>query len=278
MRWRGWAIRVGMLFGSCGGTSSLATFHDAAADRLPAATDGAAIDGPPSDGTAGAHDSCVTVTLALLGCNTERLAECELEYAQSGSGVATAVDTYAQCVRVNFAWHPSTDWPAGPMDAAACNPIGLGDAWQHGAWQFQAAAVYGAINQITCAGTTTNCADAGAGNCGLQCNWNPATNVCLSIPCADVPLSCMGSPGVRVHTTRGLWEREPAGRFLHGDAVAYSALTSAPRTDRPCRRLAGRLVAHGCVRDSPRASGAKHRGRCAPRRPRAGSSLGCRRR
>ena len=195
MRWHGWTFCVGMLFCGCSGTSSSAPLHDAAVDRPPAPTDRAATDGPPTDGPAGAHDSCVTVTLALLGCNTERLAECEREYAQLGSGVATAVNTYAQCVRTNFAWHPSTDWPAGPTDAAACNPIGLEGAWQHGACQSQAAAVYGAIDQITCAGTTTNCADAGAANCGFQCNWNLATNVCSSIPCAEVPLSCMGAPG-----------------------------------------------------------------------------------
>jgi hypothetical protein len=206
------AALLSIPFTGCGSESTTTPAVDASADALAAdasAPDTGASDTGASDtgaldaadgaqGESGADsgiESCVTLTLEFLGCDTERLAECEREYASFPPDVRAAVDADAACFRSSFA--AAAAWPPDP-DAAACAAppsSTLNSRWYHGACQGQNAAVNTAIMGLVCSGTTAGCEAQSDVTCTSNCSWDAAVDQCSDIPCGEIHNACSATPG-----------------------------------------------------------------------------------
>jgi photosystem II stability/assembly factor-like uncharacterized protein len=103
----------------------------------------------------GAHvRACVTLTVAFAGCDADRLAECEREYASLPPSAQAAIDADGACFRsLGTIAPPLNDtWPDTP---GSCAPaLTVENYWRHGACQGDNGQVAGAV---TCGGTPVAC-------------------------------------------------------------------------------------------------------------------------
>ncbi len=140
-------------------------------------------------------ESCVTLTLEFLGCDTERLAECEHEYASFPPDVRATVDADAACFRSSFS--AAAVWPSD-LDAAACaTPPSstLNSRWFHGGCEGQNAAINTAMMGLVCSGTTTGCGSQSDVTCTSTCSWDAAVDQCSGISCGQILAGCSATAG-----------------------------------------------------------------------------------
>jgi len=104
----------------------------------PAADDasrpGTELDAAADDIDAGVSNACITLTLTFVGCDAERRAECEREYASVSSAHRELIDRDAACF-------PAIDPASWPTSPSACTPTAIPPRlhvwthWFHGGCQ-----------------------------------------------------------------------------------------------------------------------------------------------
>jgi photosystem II stability/assembly factor-like uncharacterized protein len=120
------------------GTTDGRVFRRSGGSSPPAAD--ASVDG------SGAHiPACVTLTVAFAGCDAERLAECEREYASLPPSVQATIDADGACFRNLGTIAPALNdtWPDTPGSCAP--PLTVNNYWRHGACQGDNGQVAGAV-------------------------------------------------------------------------------------------------------------------------------------
>jgi hypothetical protein len=110
-----WAAALGL---ACGARSEL---------RVPPGAAEAAAGDPAPPGAA----ACELLTLTFVGCDAERRAECEREYAAVGPATRAAIDRDAACFREQAMGGATAPWPPA---TAVCTPTAVPpalDTWEH---------------------------------------------------------------------------------------------------------------------------------------------------
>lgn len=134
-----------VLLVSCGGATEAASSGDASSDAGDAAVDvtvpadvSASPDVTAPPDAAVPSKSCQTLVLTFVGCDEERLKECEREYDAVSAANRALVDASAACLGANFPTVQSATWPPA---GATCTPtavpplLSASDQWFHGTCQ-----------------------------------------------------------------------------------------------------------------------------------------------
>jgi hypothetical protein len=116
-------------------------------------------------GASQAVPSCETLVLAFLGCDEERLNECEREYAAVHWTADEAIDVSASCLRASFASVADAGWPpsGAPCSTSAQPPLlSAQSQWFHGTCQNDNGNAQISVNADT---NFPPCGDAGEPTC-----------------------------------------------------------------------------------------------------------------
>lgn len=144
-------LLASILLASCGGVtraSAAGSPADGGGDA-PAAPDAPTVPDAAVPPDAAVSHSCQTLVLTFVGCDEERLKECEREYNAVSASNRALVDASAACLRKSFPGVKSLAWPA---PGATCTPAAVPpvlaswDQWFHGTCQGDNGnAVYGLL-------------------------------------------------------------------------------------------------------------------------------------
>jgi hypothetical protein len=93
------------------------TLLDSAADALDSETAG--------DGASGTLNSCQLLVLFFVGCDEERLNECEREYAAVSATNQEVVDESAQCLKTSFTAFRGVLTATWPPAGKTCTPSAI---------------------------------------------------------------------------------------------------------------------------------------------------------
>jgi hypothetical protein len=100
-------------------------------DVAQAAVDGAVADASPTS------SSCEALVLWFVGCDEERLTECEAEYSAVSASSRMTVDTAVRCLAAVPGTHGIPTWPStASCSLTTTRPIvSANSLWFHGACQ-----------------------------------------------------------------------------------------------------------------------------------------------
>ncbi len=156
-----------------------------------------------ADDAAAGATACVTLTVAFAGCDAERLAECQREYAVLPADLQATVDTDGDCFRASTLFAPllNASWPATPGTCVAA--LTVWQHWYHGGCEGVNSQVANGLAAFDpCVGAPAACASLSAeADCTGQqgCSWNPSAG------CSGTPVACaaLWQPGMTCASQRG---------------------------------------------------------------------------